>query len=152
MELFPVKYTTCDRFHWNDCDVCLNPEVMSLVAVNGGYGYSVTIKWAECGNGLWAYGIDYNTGTGGGGFGVSFADKPFKEGEKPDYRTGYPTEKDCKIAACKRAIKLVKNSGYWNTEEGDSRRINTDRLLKMIDDYMESINPKYVQLELFADL
>lgn len=151
--MFPVVHTTCDRYHWNDHDICLNPEVMTLVLKKGGIGWRVMIMWADCGNGLWSFGIDYATGTGGGGFGVSFADKPY-DGTKIDWRTGFTSELECKLTACRAAIARVRDSGYWNSEEGDDKRKLTDRLIKMVEDYMLSINPpkpRYQQLELFPD-
>ena len=134
--------TQIGKYLWNDFDICLNPEVMSLV-VDGKYnGYYVTIKWADCGNGIWSSALDYGTGDGGGGYGVSFADRLV--GDKYDWRAGYPSEVDAKVAACDKALVRLHNSRKQNDK--------LQRLIRMVEDYRKSIKPKVVQLDLFGEL
>ena len=124
------------KYDFNDCDVCINPDVMSLVVKGGGCGYSVTLKWCECGNGLWSYGIDYQTGTGGGGFSPSYCD-----GTKEDSRGNFHSERECKIAACENAISILEHP----YREDDAK---VRRLLDMVTDYKRGLT-RPVQLELF---
>ena len=89
--------TQIGKYTFNDCDICMNPEVMSLVVEGKSYSYYVIIKWCDCGNGFWSSAIDYAYGNGGGGSGVSYADR--LKGDKYDSRTGYRSEVDAKMAA-----------------------------------------------------
>ena len=132
--------TTIGKYTFNDNDVCLNPEVITLkVDDKRTYGYEVSLKWCYCGNGLWQYGIDYNTGDGGGGFSPSFASPD----EKREWLRGYPSERECKLAACEAA----KNRLYNSYHKGDPK---VKRLWEMVDEYQKTISrPKIVQLELF---
>lgn len=128
------------KFIFNDHDICINPDVDEIVAKSGAFGYYVHIKTAYCGNGLWSYGIDYSTGTGGGGFGVSFADK--KSGEDKDWRVGYPSERECKVAAAQCAIRQL------HPYNGNDKLVN--KLKELVEEYIKDFKrPKYVQLELF---
>lgn len=143
--------TAIGEYYWNDCDICLNPKQQTITAKRGGfYGYNVTLKWADCGNGLWSFGIDYNTGTGGGGYEVAFADIT---GNEKSRHNGYPSELECKLAMADAAIKLLEKSGHYDPAD-TTRRNNTNRLIKMVEEWRDSLQPKkpkYVQLELFPD-
>lgn len=130
--------TQIGKYLFNDCDICLNPEVMSLVVDGKSYGVYVVIKWADCGNGFWASAIDYSYGNGGGGSGVCYADRPVSE--KYSCFAGYRSEKDAKVAACDRALRQLKD------KKGDE----VVRLIRMVEDYRKSLSrPQIVQLELF---
>ena len=133
--------THIGKYDFNDCDMCLNPEVMTLAVDRSSYGYYVTLKWADCGNGLWAYAIDYCTGTGGGGYGVCWADH-LADGSGFRHRGGYRSEQDAILAACDEAVIRLQQSGHDNEEK-------TKRLIRMVEDYKKQIRPRYVQLELF---
>lgn len=135
--------TQIGKHLWNDFDICMNPDVMSLVVDGRSYGYFVTIKWADCCNGFWASAIDYGYGDGGGGSGVSYADR--LKGEKYDHRAGYRSEADAKLAACDSAIEAIGRSVH-----GDQGKLK--RLIRMVEDYRKSIKPKVVQLDLFGEL
>lgn len=132
--------TSIGKYEFNEHDICLNPTVMSLVVSHGGYGYEVTLKWCDCGNGLWSYGLFYNCGTGGGDFGCSFADVT---DDPNSYRYGYRSEKECIIACCNAAISRIESYG----REKDAK---AKRLIEMVKDYKNSIGrPAPVQLSLF---
>lgn len=130
-------YNTFGRYTFNDCDICINPEIDVISIKEGAWGYYVHIKYAECGNGLWSYGIDYFTGTGGGGYGVSWSDST-----EPDrYHRGYHSERECKIAAAEAAISRLGGS------KGDK---NLAQLIEKVTEYKRSLErPQVVQLELF---
>ena len=133
--------TTFGKYTFNDCDICLNPDEQSIVAKNGGFGYNMTLKWAECGNGLWSFGIDYNLGTAGGGHGVSWADL---QGNEKSWRNGYPSELECKIAGWRKALKYIGN------HEHNARTSPAEKLREMIEDEIKRLTrPQIVQLELF---
>ena len=118
--------TTFGKYLFNDCDICLNPDKQEIVAKNGSSMYSVTLKWAECGNGLWSFGIDYNLGTAGGGFGVSWADL---QGNEKSWR---------------KALKYIGN------HEHNARTSPPEKLREMIEDEIKRLTrPQVVQLELF---
>ncbi len=112
--------TTIGKYDFNDHDICLNPKVMSLV-IDKVY-YYVTLKWCYCGNGLWAFGMDYSTGNGGGGFGCAFVNVT---GNHDSCHNGYKTEEECIMAACDCAISRIENTGRTN----DSK---VQRLLAMV--------------------
>lgn len=134
-------YTTFGKYQFNDNDICINPDKQEIVAKNGGYGYSMTLKWAECGNGLWSFGIDYNLGTAGGGFGVSWVDL---QGNEKSWRNGYPSELECKIAGWRKALKYIGN------HEHNARTSPPEKLREMIEDEIKRLTrPQVVQLELF---
>lgn len=131
--------TRIGKYDWNDCDICKNPEVISLVVKQGGYfAYRVMLKWAECVKGVWAMAVDYSYGTGGGGSGVSFATKVSSK-----FPEGYPSEVDAKVAACDLALVRLASA-----TKGDK---NIERLMQKVTDYRDQIKPKYIQLDLFAD-
>ena len=133
--------TQIGKYIFNDHDICLNPDVMSLVVKGGckGYGYSVMLEWCDCGNGVWAYGVNYNTGDGVGGFSPRFT----APDEQRDWLRGYPSEQKCKIAACECALNRLGNS-YRKDDK------NVKRLMALVENYMKSIRrPKVVQLSLF---
>ena len=87
--------------------------------------------------------IDYGYGDGGGGSGVSYADRI--KGEKYDHRAGYRSEADAKLAACDAALEAIGRSVH-----GDQG--NLKRLIRMVEDYRKSIKPKFVQLDLFGEM
>lgn len=130
-------YNTFGKYRFNDFDICINPDIDTISVKECAYGYYVRIKYAECGNGLYAYGIDYGTGTGGGGFGVSWADSA-----EPDrYNRGYHSERECKIAAAEVAINILGNS------KGDKKLA---QLIEKVTEYKRGLErPRVVQLELF---
>lgn len=137
----PIR-TQKGKYTFNEFDICLNPDKQTISAKSGAYGYEVTLSWAESGNGLWSYGLDYNLGTAGGGFGVSFADCTGKEHH---HRNGYPTLNECKVAGWRESL------GYIGNHENNARVSPANRLRQMIEDEIKSLTrPKYVQLELFA--
>lgn len=141
--------TKIGKYTFNDCDICLNPETLTIQSKGGSFGYYVTFKWADCGNGLWAFGLDYSTGTGGGGFGVSWADP----NEDKNWLKGYPSELECKLAMADTALRYLNKQANWNPAD-TTRRINTNRLIQMVEEWKETLivhKPKYVQLELFPD-
>ena len=141
--------TKIGKYTFNDCDVCLNPETLTIQSKGGNWGYYVTLKWADCGNGLWAFGLDYSTGMGEGGFDVSWTD----HNEDKEWLKGYPSELECKLAAAETAIRYLKKRANWNPDD-TSRRNNTNRLILMVEEWRESLQPKkpkYIQLDLFAD-
>lgn len=132
--------TTIGKYDFSDHDMCLNPEIMSLV-IDKVY-YYVTLKWCYCGNGLWSFGLDYSAGNGGGGFGCSFADI---SGNPNSWRNGYKTKEECIMAACDCAIRRIENIRSTNESK-------VQRLLAMVREYKKSIQkPQPVQLSLFDD-
>ncbi len=143
--------TKIGKYIFNDHDICLNPERETITGKSGFYGFNVTIKWADCGNGLWAYGIDYNTGTGGGGYGVSWVNEPTDKDKLQGHRNvGFPSEIDCKLAALTEAISRVKGSVHWGLEYDENRIKHTKNLISMIEEYKKALTrPKVIQLELF---
>lgn len=133
---------TIGKYQFNDSDICINPDKQEIVAKNGCPGYNVSLKWAECGNGLWSFGIDYNLGTAGGGFGVSWADL---QGNEKSWRNGYPSELKCKIAGLSEALKYIGN------HEHNARTSPAEKLRKMIENEIKRLTrPHVVQLELFS--
>lgn len=130
-------FNTFGRYTFNDCDICINPDIDTISVKEGAWAYNVRIKYAECGNGLYAYGIDYCTGTGGGGFGVSWADSA----EPDSYHRGYHSERECKIAAAEAAIIRL----------GDSKGCKKlAQLIANVTEYKRALErPQVVQLELF---
>ena len=133
--------TTFGKYTFNDCDICLNPDTERIESKGGAYGYYVVLKWAECGNGLWSYGLDYSTGTGGGGYGVSWADL---QGNEKSWRNGYPSEQECKVAGWRKALKYIGN------HEHNARTSPAEKLREMIQDEIKRLTrPQVVQLELF---
>lgn len=136
--------TTIGKYTFNDCDICLNPDTERIESKGGVWGYYVVIKWAECGNGLWSYGLDYSTGTGGGGFGVSWADLLYQDDVKWHWNCGYPSERECKAAASEKAIVYLQRALRYH----DGQQVR--RLIAMVEDYHKSLTrPQVVQLELF---
>ena len=127
--------TTFGKYTFNENDVCLNPDVLTI-GVKGNNLVYARIKWCECGNGIWSFGIDYSTGSGGGGCGASYADK-LGDG----YGCGYATEKEAKLKACEKVLQSIR---------GGFDRKNCERLRQMVEDYMKTLQrSKVVQLELF---
>lgn len=137
----PAKRITTQigKYLFNDCDVCLNPETMSLVVEGKSYGYYVTLKWCDCGNGVWAYAIDYAYGNGGGGSGCAYTSPD----EEKKWLCGCPSERDAKKAACDYALRSLSHS----LKKDDAK---LQRLIRMVEEYKKSIfRPKVVQLSLF---
>lgn len=132
--------TRIGKYDFNDNDICLNPEVYTLkVGTKDSYGYYVTFKWVDCGNGVWQYGLDYNIGTGGGGFGVRYTEP----NEDRDWLKGYPSEKECLMAACDHALEYISHSQH-------EKEAKTQRLKEMVREYKKSLSrPQVVQLSLF---
>ena len=135
----PIK-STFGRYTFNDNDICLTPDKQEISVVPGAYVYSIELSWAECGNGLWSFGITYNLGTGGGGYGVSWADIT---GNDKSWRNGYPSEKECKVAGWNKALEYVEREKNGNATQRAKLRL-------MIQDELKSLTrPQIVQLELF---
>ncbi len=131
--------TKIGKYVFNDFDICLNPERDDIIVKDGSYGYKVSIKYADCGNGLWSFGLDYNVGTAGGGFGVSWVDKDTGDG---CFR-GYRTKVECLDAACERVEMCVMSCGGKNNKIALA-------LIEKIKAYRKELKrPKIVQLELF---
>lgn len=140
--------TTFGRYTFNDFDICINPDKMTIEQKGGAYGYYATIKIAECGNGLWVYGIDYSSGTGGGGYGASWEDKEF---DKRGRRVAYKSEVECRQAACDACIKTLLSAMPRTIDDikGCTGK-NIRQLIAKIEDYKKSLTrPKITQLELF---
>lgn len=132
--------TQYGQYIYNEHDICLNPSKQEIVSKGGAYGYSVTIKWAMGGNGIWAYGLDYECGNGGGGYGVSWTDTT----DESLWHHGYVSEKDCKVAGMQKAIERLSNCA-------DPNRTQVSRLRLMIEDEIKKLTrPQVVQLELFG--
>lgn len=135
----PIK-STFGRYTFNDHDICLTPDKQEIAVVPGAYGYSIELSWAECGNGLWSFGITYNLGTGGGGYGVAWADMT---GNDKSWRNGYPSEKECKVAGWNKALEYIGHEKSGNATQRAKLRL-------MIQDELKSLTrPQIVQLELF---
>ena len=137
-------YNTFGKYRFNDCDICINPEIEVISIKEGAWGYYVRIKYAECGNGLWSYGIDYNTGTRGGGCGVSWVDNKGGHGRA---EKGYPSERECKIAAADCALRMLDKMGMVGAgNDGQLLR----KLIEKVKAYKHDLErPQVVQLELF---
>lgn len=132
--------STFGRYTFNDHDICITPDKQEISAKAGAYGYSIELSWAECGNGLWSFGITYELGTAGGGYGVSWADIT---GNEKSWRNGYPSEKECKIAGWCKALEYIGNEKGGNATQRAKLRL-------MIQDELKSLTrPQIVQLELF---
>ena len=132
--------TQIGKFIWNDHDICLNPE-KHVYTLDGkkAYGYNVTISIAECGNGVWAFGMDYNTGNGGGGFGVSWASKA----DTKIWNKGFDSEKECKRFALRYAISRI------TPFNGNDQKVN--KLRELLQKELDTLQrPQYIQLELFG--
>lgn len=133
--------TTFGKYTFNDNDICMNPDKQVITAKAGAYGYEVTLNYAECGNGLWSFGIDYNLGTAGGGFGVSWADIT---GNDKSWRNGYPSEQECKLAGLRKALTVIGNHVH------NARVSQKERLKEMINDEIKKLTrPKIIELSLF---
>ena len=132
-------HTTIGKYTFNDCDICLNPERIEFNIKKGGYGYNAAIEYADCGNGLWAFGINYATGMGGGGYGVCWADRDTGD----SWRRGYHTLEECLRAACDKILERLAHSS-----NNKGKQFND--LIGAVAEYRRSIGrPKVVQLELF---
>lgn len=132
--------TSFGKYDFNDFDICLNPTFMTLASKTGPFGYLVTLKWCECGNGLWSIALDFNFGNGGGGSGCSYTDTA----DGNSYRRGYRTEKEAILAICDKAIREIND---YKCESKEMPKMN--RLLEMVEDYKKSIgHPEPIQLSL----
>lgn len=130
--------TKIGKYVFNDSDICLNPERDDIIVKDGGNGYKVAIEYADCGNGLWSFGIYYCVGTAGGGFGVSWADRDTGDG----WRRGYRSKVECLDAACEYLELCVRRCGKNNKM--------ALALIEKIKAYRKELKrPKIVQLELF---
>lgn len=137
-------FNTFGKYTFNDCDVCINPDVVDLSIKNGAWGYYVHIKYAECGNGIWTFGLDYSTGTGGGGFSPAWSDKV---NDPKSWHSGFASQKECLLAACDKALIYLGNA--YDVKE-DNRGVLIGKLKQMVLDYKKGLErPKVVQLELF---
>ncbi len=132
--------TSFGKYDFNDCDICLNPEVMTFEIKK--HCVFVTLEWCYCGNGLWSYGYNYSLGDSGGCSGCPYVDT---HDDPISHRKGYNTKEECIIAACDRAIQLLVNAAEHN--DGKAQR-----LIDMVVNYKKSIQkPQPVQLSLFGN-
>ncbi len=130
--------TTFGKYRFNDHDVCLNPEREEVTLKAGAYGYSAVIKYAHCGNGIWAFGMEYHLGTEGGSFGVSWADKA----DTSTWNMGFDNERECKMFAWRYILTRIMPRTKDKPE--------TARLCAMIEKKVKEYSrPQIVQLELF---
>lgn len=135
--------TTFGKYTFNDHDICLNPDVVELNVKNGSYAYYVNIKYAECGNGIWVFGLDCCTATCAGGYGCAWSDVLHDAA----WHGGYPSQRDCLIAACDAAVTRLQ--GAYNLG-GDNRGVMVRKTIEKVQEYQKSLTrPKVVQLELF---
>lgn len=136
---------TFGKYRFNDCDICINPEIEVISIKEGAWGYYVRIKYAECGNGLYAYGIVYSTGTGGGGFDVSWVDN---KGYPSRAEKGYHSERECKIAAADCALRMLAVRGEVKMNGMENKLLR--QLVQKVMEYKRGLErPQVVQLELF---
>lgn len=135
---------TFGKYTFNDHDVCINPDVEEINVKGGAYGYYVRIKYAECGNGIWTFGIDHSTGTGGGGFSPAWSDKV---GDPKSWHSGYASKKECLVAACDKALVYLDNA--YNVKADNRGRLIAELKCKVKDFRKELTRPKVVQLKLF---
>lgn len=136
-------YTSIGKYTFNDHDICMNPDTMTIkVDVKNAYGCGVQIRVADCGNGLWVYGLAVNTVDGGYCGGPAWTDDPSR---------GYASERECRIAACNSALTHIGNAlKHKSGMGGEGRGSKLKRLAEMVDDYKKSLSrPKIVQLSLF---
>lgn len=127
------------KYKYNDCDVCLNPEREQIVVQKGAYGYSASITYAMCDGGIWAFGFDYNCGTGGGSSGVSWADKA----DTKVWNKGFESERECKKFAWRYLLTRVLPQ--------KERNKMVEKLYEAIEKKVKEYSqPKVVQLELFG--
>ena len=137
-------YTTFGKYTFNDNDVCITPDTNTLmVQSKSSYGYKISFRIAECGNGLWVFGLDIFTGDGGYCGGPSWTD---------DKEKGFQSERDCRIAACDSALShletMLRYRSGLESEEG-LRGKNIQRLMEMVKEYKKGLSrPKIVQLSL----
>ena len=130
--------TSIGKYKFNDCDVCLNPDTDAVKIKGGAYGYSAEIKFAHCGNGVWAFGYDINTGTAGSSSGVSWADKS----DLSKWNKGFESERECKKYAWRYILTRLQPN------KDKSKLI--ERLYQEVEKkYKENSRPQIVQLELF---
>ena len=133
---------TFGKYTFNDYDICINPDVVELLVKGGSFGYFVNINYAECGNGVWVFGLDYGIGTGGGGFGAAWSDVLVSDSK--ELHAGYASEVECKLAACQNALEYIGNRGSF------AKNSCLARLYDKVKEYEKSLTrPKVVQLELF---
>ena len=132
--------TQYGKYLFNDNDICINYDKQEITAKSGWFGYYVILKFAECGNGIWVYGINYSIGTGGGGYGAEWSDTT---DENVPYH-GYPSEHDCKVAGWHDALEIISSHYYQRTP-------TAIKLRTMIEDEIKKLTcPQVVQLELFG--
>ena len=129
--------TQYGRYIFNENDICLNPDKETVSVQDGPFGYSLTIKMAECGNGIWVYGLSYCCGGGGGSFGASWA---CRDSDRKLYDWA-ESEKECRLSALRKAVSYI---GYRGDEP---KRI---KLLNKIAEYIKQLErPQVVELSLF---
>ena len=131
--------TQIGRYIFNEHDICLNPERERISVSDGTWGWYVDIMTAECGNGVWVYGLQYNLGDGGGCFGASWADR------RTD-RTRYDwheSERECKASAGRCMLRYIDN----HTED---KKGMLSKLRRKVEEYVRSMErPQVVELSLF---
>lgn len=135
-----------DGFEWNANDVCINPHI----PVNCGldetrvWMFQFSISTAKCPCGAWNYGVSYNFGNEGGGWGVHFITDPVN---------GYPSEKAAVVAGLSYLQERMKGAEASAVDE-DSQEPDEDEpktpkvraLSKKLDELMEFYNPSQPSL------
>lgn len=133
--------TRIGKYLWNHSDICLNPEKEEVVIkkADGWGNYSAEIAYANCGNGLWAFGYDINTGTEGSSRGVSWADKS----DLSKWNKGFESERECKKYAWRYILTRLQ-------PKKDKNKL-IERLYQEVEKkYKENSRPQIIQLELFG--
>lgn len=82
------------EFHFNDCHVCTNPNIIHIEC---GHRYTADIETAEH-NGKWMFGLNVNLPLSGHGFLPSYD----KGGSKY-----YPTERNAQIVCIRECIAFI---------------------------------------------
>ena len=139
--------TTFGSYTFNDHDICITPDVVKIAVKEGSYGYYVEIETAECGNGIWVYGLHYNYGTGGGCWGARWTDKLT---DHLGISRGYKSRKEALIDACNNAIgQLNRQMDICTKRDGNNGSL-LKRLVQMIKEYKRELkHPAPVELSLF---
>lgn len=115
------------RFKFNDCGVCVNPDVKKV----GEHGVCIEIRTAVV-RGKWTWGILYMLSDRGGSFGCNLSNKDWT---------------DTQEEALEHALKWAKD---WLIEQMKDKTVErkAKELLKGIENLMPS-RKRPIQLELF---
>lgn len=129
--------TQIGRYIFNEHDICLNPDKETVSVQDGASGYYLTIKMAECGNGVWVYGLSYCCGSEGGCFGALWA---CRDSDRKRYDWA-ESEKECRLAALRKAVSYI---GYRGNEPKRIKLLN-----KIAEKIKQLERPQVVELSLF---